>query len=232
MKPYYDDGKGIQIYHGDCRVILSEMSLLQITQLDAIVTDPPYGINLENHAQGGNHGRRRASDYAIKGDENTAAGDWIVDWACQFNRPIAVFASPKKPWRGEFRNYLVWNKGGAVGGGGDVVKCWKQSWELIQIARNENLIGTRDEAVLEFPVMPSASILHPAQKPIELMKYLLRKLLPLPSTVCDPFMGSGSTLRAAKDLGLYAIGIELEEKYCEIAAKRLQQEVFDFGVSA
>jgi hypothetical protein len=68
--------------------------------------------------------------------------------------------------------------------------------------------------------------LHPTQKPTALMGKYLRVLAP--SLVCDPFMGSGSTLVAAKQLGMRAIGIEIEERYCEIAAKRLSQEVFDF----
>lgn len=68
---------------------------------------------------------------------------------------------------------------------------------------------------------------HPTQKPVELMTWCI-SLADDPATILDPFMGSGTTLRAAKDLGRKAIGIEIEEKYCEIAAKRMQQEVFDF----
>lgn len=70
---------------------------------------------------------------------------------------------------------------------------------------------------------------HPSQKPLSLFIWILTNYLKNGETVCDPFMGSGTTLRAAKDLGKTAIGIEIDEKYCEIAAKRLQQEVFNFG---
>ena len=70
---------------------------------------------------------------------------------------------------------------------------------------------------------------HPTVKPTDLMRYLCRLVTPAGGTVLDPFMGSGTTLRAAKDLGRKAIGIEIEEKYCEIAAKRLAQKVFEFS---
>jgi site-specific DNA-methyltransferase (adenine-specific) len=70
---------------------------------------------------------------------------------------------------------------------------------------------------------------HPNQKPLAVIKWVLSLAPDSPQTVLDPFMGSGTTLRAAKDLGRKAIGIEIEEKYCEIAANRLRQEVLQFG---
>ncbi|MGH9252244.1 MAG: DNA methyltransferase, partial [Acidimicrobiales bacterium] len=71
---------------------------------------------------------------------------------------------------------------------------------------------------------------HPVEKPVGLMRHLIFHCPPL-AEVVDPFMGSGTTLRAAKDCGRRAIGVEIEERYCEIAARRLGQEVLDFGVS-
>lgn len=77
----------------------------------------------------------------------------------------------------------------------------------------------------------SEPIYHPTQKPTTLMIWCLEKR-PKSNSILDPFMGSGTTLVAAKNLGRHAIGIEIEEGYCEIAAKRLEQEVFDFGEPA
>lgn len=73
---------------------------------------------------------------------------------------------------------------------------------------------------------------HPTQKPEEIIVPLLKYSVPVGGTVIDPFCGSGSTLSAARNIGRSAIGIEIEEKYCEIAAKRLSQEVLDFTVKA
>ena len=215
--PYYQD-ESCTIYHGDCR------ELLPLIGGGVLVTDPPYGIALQSH------GTLFRGMSAIVGDGTTDVGQWACNWAEQAGLPAVVFASPMKPWAGKWRQYLVWDKGGAVGIGGDRDTCWKQSWELVQIARTGKLAGQRDEAVLRYMVNSQNSVDHPAAKPVELMRYLLWKVGG--ETILDPFMGSGTTLRAAKDLGRKAIGIEIEERYCEIAAKRLAQAVLPLEIPA
>lgn len=215
MTPFYDDGKGIQIFCGDCRDVLPTLP-----PCDLLLTDPPYGIGLANHAAG----KERADmDWTIHGDLSQSLG---VEVLSSVEGPTIAFASPRMPWPGEWRQHLVWSKGEHVGGGGDPGKCWKQDWELIQVRQTPDLKGNRDSSVLWFPAVKDDYRFHPSPKPIGLMKYLISKTNP--QTIIDPFMGSGSTLLAAKLLGRRCIGIEIEKRYCEIAVQRLRQGVLEF----
>lgn len=213
MTPYYSKD-GIEIYCGDCREILPTLPKVEL-----VLTDPPYGVGLKEH---GRHGY----DWKIQGDESQTVGQFVLDAAERDKLATIAFSSPMLPWRGKWRQHLVWDKSGAVGGGGDIATCWKFSFEVIQIARTPKLTGKRDEAVLRFPIERNHFKFHPTQKPLSLIKYLLSKASP--ATVLDPFMGSGTTLVAAKQLGRRCIGIEIEEKYCQIAVERLRQGVLDF----
>lgn len=219
--PYYDRD-GITIYHGDCREILP---LLEPNSIDLVLTDPPYGIALENH--GRNDGKRRDRDWTIANDADTATGQWAIDWAMAAGLPLVAFASPRLPWVGNWRSYLVWHKPG-VGVGGDPALCWMFDWELIQVANNGPLNGPKESGVLRYPISSHAFADHPTVKPLALIRKLIQKHGG--ETILDPFMGSGTTLRAAKDLGRRAIGIELEERYVEIAVRRLQQQVLPLEV--
>ena len=201
-----------ELWHGDCREILPFL-----TGVDAVVTDPPYGIELENHGQG--DGRRRAANYTMAGDGCQAAGLHVLGWAQDSGLPVIFFASPRRPWPGVWRNWLVWDKGGAVGGGGDVRTCWKQTWELIQVAKNGPLHGARDESVIRWPVTPADSALHSRQKPVGLMVYLLYKLGP--QRPADPFMGSGSTGVACCQARRGFVGIEIDRAHFDIACERI-----------
>lgn len=216
MKPYYEHA-GITIYHGDCREIMPGLTA------DVLVTDPPYGVAVKSH------GGRFRKALEIAGDADTAIGEWVVSEWRNTGKPMCCFASPSLPWPGAWRNVLVWDKGEHVGIGGDRETCWKRTIELVQVTNNRPLNGTRDGACLRFNAVLPPPTGHVAEKPLRLMLYLIRKLSIQGETILDPFMGSGTTLVAAKDLGRRAIGIEIEERYCEIAAKRLLQEVLDFG---
>jgi DNA modification methylase len=217
MKPYYEHA-GITIYHGDCREILPSLAY------DALLTDPPYGIGLRSN---GHFSARN-----VVGDHSQMLGEFARANAEARGVVAIMFANPLKPWSGEWKQHLVWDKGEAVGSGGDPKSCWRMDWELIQCARIRELVGGRDSSVLRFHVRAFAPEydfrFHPCQKPTALLRYLLLRMGDI-GTVADPFMGSGSTLVAAKNLGRTAIGIEVEERYCEIAAKRLAQEVMAFA---
>jgi len=209
------------MYLGDCRDILPTLG-----KVDAVVTDPPYGIALSDHSKGGRYGKpRKTWELGIAGDANQAIGIAVLQWAADNHLPTVAFASPKLPWPGKWRSLLVWDKGPTVGGGGDTQRCWKQAWELIQVARNGPLRGSRDGSVLRYWVTWKLSQDHPAAKPISLMKYLVEKITDSGQTILDPFMGSGTTGVACVRTSRTFIGIEKEREYFDIAVKRISDEI-------
>jgi site-specific DNA-methyltransferase (adenine-specific) len=122
------------------------------------------------------------------------------------------------------RNALIWDKN--RGGMGDTECEYARDFEVILYGSHGRrpLAGRRDGAVIRGIVPVGSDRDHPTEKPEELCGYLIRKSAPPSGAVLDPFCGSGPVLVAAKNLGRRAIGIEIEERYCEIAAKRLAQE--------
>lgn len=215
MKPYYQES-GITIYHGDCREVLPTLAA------DAMIADVPYGIGLRN---GDVDGHRSDRSFEVCGDLDNEIALACIDWAAAQKIVSIVFASPWKPWPGDARNMIVWDKGGAVGGGGDISTCLKRSWELIQVYRNGPMNGRRIESVWRYPITPKDTKLHICAKPISLMRALICRFTNPVDRIVDPVCGSGPTLVAAKLEGRRAIGIEIEERYCEISANRLKQGV-------
>lgn len=221
-KPDYERG-GVKLWNCDC---LELLPTLEAGEIQEVITDPPYGISLRDNSQGGRYGRsRKAWEYGVIGDENQDVGKTVVEWAAAAKLPTAVFANPKLPWPGKWASYLVWDKGPAVGGGGDVRRCWKQCWELIQVARNKPLNGQRDSSVLRYWVTPQLSCDHPAAKPLELMRYLIEQLSKPGETIFDPFMGSGSTLVACVQTNRRGWGYEINPKYFDLACKRIDAAI-------
>jgi DNA modification methylase len=215
------DAEPVKVIHGDCIEVLRG---ILGGSVDAVITDPPYGINLRDNSQGGRYGRKRTAwEYGISGDETPEVGAKLLAWCEEQNLPTVAFASPRLPWPGKWSSLLVWDKGGAVGGGGDVKRCWKQTWELIQVTRLGSLRCGRDAAVLRFHAMPSLSAEHPAAKPVDLMRYLIRQTTDPGDTILDPFAGSGSTGVAAIKEGRRCILIEREAKHVAIAQRRIDE---------
>jgi len=205
-KPYFEDS-AVKIFHGDCLEIMAEMA---DNSVDLVLTDPPYGFH--------------------KAEWDTAfPTDWFLESA-RLAPALGVMPG-------------IWN----------ILSCpveigrLKYKWTLAAHLTNgmtRGLIGfgnwipcliyTSDEIsaykcdgdARDFAVGGDKKPNHPSPKPYKVMKWLVSRLPG--ETILDPFMGSGTTLRAAKDLGRKAIGIEIEEKYCEIAAKRMSQECLDF----
>lgn len=215
--PYYDDGH-VTIYLGDCRDVMPHV------EADVLVSDPPYGMGLVTGRRGGDWESRWAGR-RIAGDEDTELRDAIlVDWA---PRPAIVFGTWKAPAPAGVREMLVWDKVVSTGMGALDIP-WRPSWEGVYVI-GEGFVGRREHGVLRFslPTLADDRKWHPTPKPVDLMRHLIGKCPP--GVIVDPFMGAGSTLRAAKDLGRRAVGIEVEEQYAEAAARRMGQEVFDLG---
>jgi site-specific DNA-methyltransferase (adenine-specific) len=245
MKPYYEHA-GITIYHGDCREILPTFP---DESIDAIWTDPPYGHSNLNgdlaSARVGVKGGRQAEAIAIDNDRPEDYEPLMRTFLQEASRilkrdcccccccctggggPDPSFAKTAL-WIDEYLSFfhaVVWDKSDHGWGLG---WRYRRNYEFVMVAHRKGgkLSWFYPDAVpniLRIPPVPNN--LHPTTKPVDLVKKFLEWHTNKDSVVLDPFMGSGTTLRAAKDLGRKAIGIEIEERYCEIAAKRLQQEV-------
>jgi DNA modification methylase len=197
------------LYLGDCREILPTLP-----KVDAVVTDPPYGINHKSN------GQWFIGATQIVGDDSTDGAESIRQWAKERVITACLFFSPYRPLHG-FRNVLVWNKGEHVGIGGDRETCWKRDFELIGIEGNGPLTGKRDSAILFEPALLPPPSGHFAEKPVRLLNRLISKIGA--AFVLDPFMGSGTTGVACMNLGRKFIGIEIEPKYFDIACERVDQ---------
>ena len=207
-QPYYQDDH-VTLYHGDCREVTEWLSG------DVMVTDPPYGM-----AYVGNFGREATK--RIAGDNDTSLRDAVLHaWG---ERPALVFGIWRCPRPPATRHLLVWDKGVSPSTG-DLSIPWGNSAEEVYVI-GHGFAGKRRSNVIRCDRLSATSAErpdHPTPKPLGVMRSLIEYCPP--GVVVDPFAGSGSTLRAAKDLGRQAIGVEIDERYCEIAANRLGQEV-------
>ena len=219
-EPYYSDDH-VTIYHGDC------LELADLwTCADVLVTDPPYGVA---YVSGGPRinasGVRSVTERkAVANDADVTARDDVLRlWG---GRPALVFGSWKRPRPSGVVDRLIWFKRNTNPGLGTNTP-WSSADEEIYVI-GAGWVGKRTLGVIPTDEARAGSgglaaeIGHPTPKPLDLMRHLLERTTGI---IADPFMGSGTTLRAAKDLGRKAIGIELEERYCEIAARRCAQEV-------
>lgn len=231
VTPYYDDGNGIVIYHGDCRDVLTTLA-----SVDLVVTDPPYSFGLASTAQ-----ETRAGAWSDLMNSATWYASWLKEChrltanrggaAWVFNSwrsfPILARAAYEASWAIE--SLMVWDKEW-IGPGGQ--RGLRPSYELAALFCHPTF-AIADRGLPDIWRSKWSSLKphgHPAEKPEALLIRLIQESGG--GLVLDPFMGSGSTLAAAKRCGVPAIGIEAEERWCEVATRRLCQEVMSLERSA
>jgi DNA modification methylase len=210
MRPYYEQD-GITIYHGEAAHVLPHLS-----PVDLLLTDPPYGIG---EARGKNKSRGKLAvsrDYGNSDWDDKPPSSWLIGQVRAVARWQILFGGnyftlpPAKCW-------LVWDKDN---GDNDFADC-ELAWTNLNKAVRK--LTYRWAGMLQEPGCPKENRVHPTQKPEAVMRWALLQAPQNVRTVLDPFMGSGTTLVACKRLGRAAIGIERDERYCELAAERLAQ---------
>ena len=210
INPYYKDNN-VTIYHGDCRKILP-----QLGKFDLLLTDPPYGMNYQSNYRHKKHGK-------IHGDGSLDVGllglciSHAVSASYVFCRWDNLQDMPPP------KSVLAWVKNNWSMG--DLKHEHGRQWEACCFYPSE-----KHQFAKRIPDVITAkrtqNNLHPTEKPVDLILQLIE--CNVCETILDPFAGSGTTGRAAKDLGKTATLIEIDESNCEISAKRMCQECFDF----
>jgi DNA modification methylase len=221
--PYYQDDR-VTLYHGDCREITAWL------EADVLVTDPPYGRAWRQGRIDGRGNGRRPSDASrahdgIANDGDTGVRDDALEaWG---ERPAIVFGDLMLSPPSGTRLVLVLRKPSSAGVRG-ALAGFRRDLEAVSligpgwpsgIGGRSGLIET---ATANVATGPAARYQHPHAKPLDVLELLVTNSPP--GVIADPFAGSGSTLVAARNLGRRAIGVELEERYCEVIARRLAQD--------
>jgi site-specific DNA-methyltransferase (adenine-specific) len=218
MTPYYADDL-VTLYHGDAKDVLPFLSGT------ALVTDPPYGIGWGRATWPDDPDAYPELMRWLVG-EGQRIGGWCFvfqampnchRWHEWFPEGWRIFAACKN--FAQVRKTAAWHSW-------DPVIFWNSGPKS---ARNSDHVN-RDYHVGNVAGLLANPVRHPSPRPVDTMRHIVQLAAPANGVVIDPFAGSGSTLRAAKDTGRRAIGIEIEERYCEIAARRCSQEVL--GLSA
>lgn len=227
VRPYYEHA-GITLYHGDCRGILPALAI----EADLVFADPPFGIDYRGH---GASKDGRANHFAAIAGDSAVDTSWLG--LCLPRAGGAIYLkttwSVLNEWEAalvehcELRSRIIWDKCSHTAG--DVLGGYAAQSEIILFAAmGRHRIQRFDTNIWRIPRAtlgaPEKRTGHPYESPVSLPARAIENSSQVGDLVLDPFAGSGSTLIAAKELGRRAIGIELEERYCEIIARRLAQE--------
>ncbi len=208
------------LYHGDCREVLPTLAPGSV---DAVVTDPPYGVSHKPKALG--QGATWQGE-SIANDEDTSVRDVVLS---QFKN-VAAFGGWRRKPVDKAHTAFVWNKGAAAGGMNFHAR-WRTNWELCFIKGNIWNSGSMDLGIVNGHEITTwqtlaGGKLHPHEKPISLMEYIVARA-PDANCILDPFMGSGTTGAACVRLGRKFIGIEIEKRYFDIACERIEKAYAD-----
>jgi site-specific DNA-methyltransferase (adenine-specific) len=224
VNPYYKD-KWVTIYHGDCREILPSLDV----KVDLVLTDIPYNISQKSAGL-------RNLDYGEWDKQAGTEREWFDAFVGKSKQSVIVFCHKTQfsdliKWLillGFSTRTLIWHKPNPT-----IINCDKlyiEATELMAYGKLPKAIYNPDYKHNIFEYTSPVDRQHPTQKPIELLQELILDTTANNNTVLDPFFGSGTTLFAAKKLNRYSIGIEIEERYCEISAKRCSQEVMELSL--
>jgi len=214
-KSYYQDGEaGITIYHGDCLEIMAELE-----PVDLVLTDPPYGNNTEYISYQDSPENLKELISSIFPIMREQTSRMLLT-----SGVLNMFLYPSPNW------ILGWFHGGGTASGPWGFANWQPILAYGACPYMAKGLGRRPDAL--FLTEKVEKFGHPCTKPIGFWRWLLLRGSALrEDIILDPFMGSGTTLVAARQLGRRAIGIEIEEKYCEIAVKRLKNLKRGFGLN-
>jgi len=213
VKPYYQD-KWVTIYHGDCREILPQFD----GKVDLVLTDPPY-----NATDIGFNKATYLNQPMKLADEEYA--QFCRDWFSLVKSPlIALTCGIGNIWNYPPADWvLCWDKPNSLSrnrwGG---INAWEP---VLLYGKPANRLVKDIKRIPAFSYGVSGN--HPCPKPMALIDWLILLTTKDNACILDPFLGKGTTCYCAKKLNRYSIGIEIEEKYCEIAAKRCCQEVME-----
>ncbi len=228
MTPYYDQD-GVTIYHGECGEVMESLRGHGGGRLfDLLLTDPPYGLGMGKASNRGGSGAAKTLTGFFAGQSRPASSDYGADSEWDRHQPRAVARARQLcEWQiifggnyydlGPTRCFLVWDKDNGETDFADCELAWTNFDKAVR------MLTYRWNGMLQAPGIPKEHREHPTQKPEAVMRWALQHAPSHVKTVFDPFMGSGTSLVAAKRLGKTTVGIEQEERYCEIAARRCSQ---------
>jgi len=225
MEPYYADDL-VTLFLGDCRTVTDWLAA------DVLVTDPPYGRSWGQHGTSVRRGWRDDSHSGIANDTSTGVRDGaLAAWGDV--RPALAFGDFLSVPPGA-KQALVYDKGAQAAFMG-ALAGFRRNAEAVYIMGRGWPTGLGGRSCILTTAGPTGGNLtrrvgHPHAKPVDVMEALITACPP--GTIADPFAGCGSTLVAARNLGRRAIGVEIDERYAEMAARRLSQGALDLAVTA